>query len=253
MYKLIILEVVAMIISYGCSVSKRAGREITALSQIDSKKALQLTEKQNITNSSFFIERGKISTSGEGGRINLLFTMKYTQPGKYLISLKSTTGIEALRVYLTEDTVLINDRIKLVTLYGKPFDFAKIAGLPAALLKVSVGDLFITDKNKEIPQKCIDNSLTITDYFQGLIIKSIIDCKIGKTKNVILTSGIPNELISIFYSKHKQDGYEIPGRIEVNDFRRKVKIVIRIEKYYVPWFGEMIFIPGSGYKLRKLL
>lgn len=242
-----------MIISWGCSVSKRTGKASTALFQNDSKKIVQLAEKQNITNNSFFIERGKISTYGEGGRIKLLFTMKYVKPGKYLISLKSTTGIEAFRVYITEDTVLINDRINRVTLYGKPFDFEKISGLPAPLLKVSLGDIFMVDENKVINGKCTNNSLTVDDHYRGLIIKSMIDCKLGKTKIVTLTSGTPNELINIFYSKYKKDNFKMPGRIEVKDFRRKVRIIIKIERYSVPWPGEIEFIPGSGYKLRKLL
>jgi hypothetical protein len=253
LYKVIIISIVVLVISNGCAVSKSTEMEISSLSQINTQKTIQLTEKQNITNSSFFIERGRISTSGDGGRINLLFTMKYSLSGNYLISLKSTTGIEAFRVYLTEDTVLINDRMNQVTLYGNPFEFEKISGLPSALFKLIIGDFFISGENKEIPPDCLDNSMAINDYYKGLIVKSIIDCKLGKTKMVTLTSGTPNELINIFYSKYKPDRYKIPGKIEVNDFRRKVKIVIKIEKYSVPWSDEMKFIPGNGYKLKRLL
>jgi hypothetical protein len=253
LYKIIFISIVTGIIGYGCAVSKSTEIEISALSKNNAQKIIQLTEEQNITNSSFFIERGKISTSGDGGRINLLFTMKYSRPGNYLISLKSITGIEAFRVYLTEDTVLINDRMNQVTLFGNPYEFEKISGLPEALFKVILGDLFISNENKEISQNCLDNGLTINDYYQGLIIKSMIDCKLGKAKTVTLTSGTPNELINIFYSRFKPDRYKIPGRIEVNDFRRRVKILIKIEKYSVPWSDEMKFIPGFGYKLRRLL
>jgi len=253
LYKVIIISIVVVVICYGCAVSKSTEAKISELSQINGQKTVQITEKQNITNSSFFIEKGRISTSGDGGRINLLFTLKYSQPGNYLISLKSTTGIEAFRVLLTEDTVLINDRMNQITLYGNPYEFEKISGLPSALFKLIFGDFFISGNNKEILQDCLDNSMTISDYYKGLIVKSIIDCKLGKTKIVTLTSGAPNELINIFYSRYKPDRYKIPGKIEVNDFRRKVKIIIKIEKYSVPWSDEMKFIPGNGYKLRRLL
>jgi hypothetical protein len=253
LYKVIFITVAVVIVGCGCAVSKRTGNEIIGISQTDAKELIQFTEKQNITNSSFFIERGRISTSGEGGRINLLFTMKYAQPGNYLISLKSATGIEAFRVYIAKDTVLINDRINRVTLYGNPFDFERISGLPADLLKVSIGDIFISGRNGENIEKCIDNKLTVNDYFSGLIIKSIINCALGKTKSVLLTSGKLDEQITLLYSKYRNDNYKVPGRIEVNDFRRKVKIVIRIEKYSVPWIGDVEFIPGAGYKHKKLL
>ena len=253
MYKVIFISLIPIIINSGCSVSKKISKDTSVLSQSTSEKALQITEEQNITNSSFFIERGRISTSGEGGSISLLFTMKYSNPGRYLISLKSTTGVEAFRAYLTKDTILINDRVNRTILYGKPFDFERISGLPSALLKVSLGDFFTGDKKKLINEKCINSSLTVNDYYQGLIIKSIIDCNIRKTKSLTITSGIPNELINIFYSKYKDDYYKTPERIEVNDFRRKVKIIIKIEKYSIPWNGEIEFVPGSGYKLKKLL
>ena len=39
-------------------------------------------------------------------------TIKYELPDKYLISIRSKAGIEAARIFITKDTVLINDRIK---------------------------------------------------------------------------------------------------------------------------------------------
>jgi hypothetical protein len=250
--KIIFISFALVFLGYGCEVTKRAGRKIPGITNSNPAGLIQLTESQNITNSSFFIERGGISTSGEGGRINLLFTMKYSQPGNFLISLKSTTGIEAFRIYLSKDTVLINDRINKVTLFGNPSDFERISGLPADLLRISVGDIFIGNKIESNSGMCIDNYMTINDYFQGLIIKSIIDCGLGKTKSAIISSGRLDEQINIIYSKFRSDIYKVPGRIELNDLRRKVKIVIKIEKYSIPWTGGMEFIPGNGYKLKRL-
>lgn len=252
MYKVIFI-IIAAILSCGCAVSKRTGNAITGTSQADPREIIQLTESQNITNSSFFIERGRIATSGEGGRIRLLFTMKYAQPGNFLISLKSATGIEAFRVYLSKDTVLINDRINKVTLYGNPFDFERISGLPAELLKVSVGDMFVGSMDRKIDGKCIDNKVALEDYYNGLKIKTVLNCAEGKAKSILLTSGKLDEQITLSYSKYRSDSYKVPGRIEINDFRRKVKIVIKIEKYTVPFIGKLEFIPGAGYKQRKLL
>jgi hypothetical protein len=237
----------------GCTVTRPVSSIGTQANAASVDEIIKVTESQNITGSSFFIEKGRISTSGEGGRINLMFTMKFAQPGIFLISLKSITGIEAFRVFITTDTVLINDRINKVTLYGRPYDFEKISGLPGELLNISVGDLFVGERMKSNETGCSCNSLHINDYYRGLIINSIIDCTIGKAKSVTLTSGIPNEQINIFYSGFRSDLYRLPRRVEVNDFRRNVKILIRIDKYTVPWTGGTEFIPGAGYKLRKLL
>jgi hypothetical protein len=178
--------------------------------------------------------------------------MKFKQPGIYLISLKSWTGIEAFRVYIAKDTVLINDRINKVTYFGKPFDFEKITGLPADLLKVSVGDFFSGNERLKFNEKCIENKIIVNDYFQGLLIRTIIDCYIGKTSSITLTSGTPDEVINISYSKHKTDYYKIPGKVELNDQKKNVKIVIKIEKVSIPWNGEIEFIRGKGFNLKRL-
>jgi hypothetical protein len=252
LYKIIFISIIVLILGNRCTVSKNYRKGITELSSKDTKDILRITKNRNITNSSFFIEKGKIFTSGKGGNIKLLFTMKYKQPDIYLISLKSWTGIEALRVYIGNDTVLINDRINKITYFGKPFDFEKMTGLPAALLKVSVGDFFTGSGNEKFTEKCIENKVIVNDYFQGLIIRTIIDCYVGKTNSIILTSGAPDELINISYSKHKDDYYKIPGKVELNDLKRNVKIIIKIEKVSIPWDGEIAFIRGKGFTLKRL-
>lgn len=242
-----------VVLSSGCTVSKRANNTGNEYPQVSTEEILQVTENQNITSSSFFIEKGKITSIGDDGRIKLLFTMKYTQPGNFLISLKGLVGVEAFRIFLTKDTVLINDRIKQQTLYGKPRDFEKLSGLPAELLKLCIGDFFKSNNNYESDEYCKNNSLKVKDYFQGLIINSSIDCKLGKTRWVTLGSGLPNESLKVSYSKFSDGVYKVPKRIEVNDLMKNVKIVIKIDKYTVPWTDKIEFIQGRGYKLKKLL
>jgi hypothetical protein len=252
LYKIIFISIIVFSLGSRCSVSRNSGKGVTQLSSKEAKDILKVTKNQNITNSSFFIEKGKIFTSGKGGNIKLLFTMKFKQPGIYLISLKSWTGIEAFRVYITNDTVLINDRINKITYFGKPFDFEKITGLPADLLKVSVGDFFTGNEEEKLTEKCIANKLIVNDYIQGLIIRTIIDCYLGKANSIMVTSGTPDDMINISYSKHKNDYYKIPGKVELNDLKKNVKIVIKIEKVSIPWNGEIEFIRGKGFNLKRL-
>lgn len=253
MFKIIYIPLIVVIFSWSCSVSKRTLKEETGLPEISKNNILEVTEKQNITESSFFIERGKILASGDSGKIRLLFTIKFNRPGNFLISLKSTTGIEAYRIFITKDTVLINDRIKQVTLFGKPYDFERMAGLPSALIKISFGDIFIDRNNVKTEGDCVGNSLKVSDYYQGLIIRTIIDCTLGKARSVRLSSGPSDDLINISYSKYNQENYRIPGKVEINDLKRRTKITLKIEKYTVPWSGQIEFIPGRGYKLKRLL
>jgi hypothetical protein len=252
LYKVIYILSLALVLVSGCSVSKKTVKSNTLYSSRSSKDILELTQNQNITGSSFFIEKGRIATSGASERIKLLFTMKFRQPGIWLISLKSTTGIEAFRVYITNDTVLINDRINKVLYVGKPFDFERFSAMPTAMLKLIVGDFFYEKEMVDVSGGCNENRLPVEDYYRGMIVKSVIDCSLGKTAGVTLGSGMPNEIINIFYSNYRNDFYKTPGRIEINDSGRNIKISIRIEKLSVPWNGEIEFIPGKGYLKKRL-
>jgi hypothetical protein len=209
--------------------------------------------QRNISNSGFFIHKGRIQTSGESGRISLFFSMKFTPPYNYLISLRSKTGMEAFRILLSSDTVLINDRLNKSVLYGNIKDFEKITGLPAALLKVSYGDIFIGDAKLQPGELCLNSEVKLNEYYLGLMVKTTIDCLNEKVKSVMLTTGVPDEFITIDYKKHRDDYSRLPRKVEINDFRRKIKITLSLDKYTAPWVGDIEFIPGTGYSVKPLI
>lgn len=253
MFRTIIILSVSVLFFSGCTGLKKTARNDTAGENIGTGRVIMQTGTRNLTNSGFFIQKGRITTSGEAGRINLLFTMKYVKPDNYLISLRSITGIEALRVYISGDTVLINDRLNQEVLYGNPYEFERITGIHPDLLKVSLGDLVTDNIRITNNDDCSGNELNVESYYMGLLINSIIDCRLEKVKAIILSSGVPGERISIDYLRHRYDYFRIPRRIEINDSGRNVKITLKIEKYISPWIGDIEFIPGSGYKKRSLI
>lgn len=248
----LILATILLLIS-SCAGSRRVNSSVENEGSKDAAIVLERTLERNLTNGGFFIHKGRISTSGESGRIGLFFTMKFIPPSNYLISIRSKTGMEAFRVYITNDTVLINDRLNKSVLYGNVSDFEKIAGLPAALLKVSIGDLFVVDFKLLPDEKCIDNEIKLSEYFMGLMVKSTVDCKSEKVKSVLLTTGVPDEFITIEYKKARDDIFKLPRKVEINDFRRKIRITLSLDKYTSPWIGEIEFIPGSGYTVKPLI
>lgn len=231
---------------------KKAGTENIKPAEQDELIVIKQTLEQNISRTGFFIEKGRINSSGESGRISLLFSLKYNEKGEYLISLRSNTGMEAFRVMIAHDTVLINDRINQRVLYGNPYDFERITGIPSDLLIVIFGDVFRISEKANIYSDISKNELRIEDYFMGLLVKSVIDRRISKVKSVLITTGLPDEFITIDYTKHREDRFKLPVKVEINDFQRKVKIAVRIEKYSVPWIGEIEFIPGKGFNQKKI-
>ena len=236
----------------GCASTAKYQGNIEENSPGNAKETVEYARQNNITNNGFFISKGKISTSGESGRISLYFTMKYKLPGTYLISLRGKTGMEAFRIYISSDTVLINDRLNKTLLIGKNYDFDRITGIPADLLKVSVGDYFYNTPKYEENENCNDGEIQVRDYCMGLIIKTTIDCDIGKPQRVLITTGATDEYINLEYGKFRPDKNRVPKKIEIYDFRRKIKIKISINKYSYPWFGDIQFIPGSGYSIKPL-
>jgi hypothetical protein len=227
--------------------------EVNTTSGKSASAVLDRTIHRNLGNGGFFIHKGRVMTSGESGRISLFFTMKFVPPSNYLISLRSKTGIEAFRIYLTSDTVLVNDRLNKCVLYGNIRDFERISGIPAALLNVSYGDLFYVDPKLQPDEICLDNEIRLNEFFLGLMVKSTIDCKNEKVKSVLVTTGVPDEFITIEYKKAREDYYGLPRKVEVNDFRRKIRITLSLDKYTAPWIGDIEFIPGSGYVVKPLI
>jgi outer membrane biogenesis lipoprotein LolB len=253
LHKIVIAGFVCLFLFEGCATTRGTNRAITDNGNVVGLEILRHVAEKNLTATGFFIQKGKISTKSENGRISLYFTMKYSSEGKYLISLRSKTGMEAFRVYLSKDSILINDRLKRNVLYGKAGDFEKITGLPASMLKISVGDLFMNKPADNGESNCINNEFKVSDYLFGLMINSTINCLQMKLKSVIVFTGEENKFITIDYSKYREDNYSVPRKIEINDSGRKIKITISIEKYMAPWVGDIDFLPGNGYISKPLI
>ncbi|HVN58447.1 MAG TPA: DUF4292 domain-containing protein [Bacteroidales bacterium] len=246
MYKVVLYISFAAILLSGCAVNGRRAETKVFSGGQNAKEILRNVSSKNLTATGFFIQKGRISTYSSESRITLFFTMKYNTAGNYLISVRSRTGMEAFRAFMTKDTVLINDRLNKRLLYGNPRDFTYISGLPVELLKISVGDIYMN-----MPQLsetgCLNNEFEVSDICEGLKISAKIDCRREKMKHVSITGSQASNSIIIDYNKFKEDSYGVPEKIEINDAYKKIRFVISIDKYIAPWVGEFEFIPGSNY------
>jgi hypothetical protein len=251
--KKIIHIITILFIVTGCSATRNAGNGELSDNREEGKIIVDEVSGNNLTNRDFFITKGKISTRSESGKIALFFTMKYKNPDVYLISIRNRIGIEAMRMLITADTVLINDRINKTVLYGNKYHFERITGVPAELLKISIGDFITFKKEPDIVFDAVNKELDINDYYKGILIRSTIDVENKKAKKAIITTGSSNEFISLDYKRHRYDINKVPRCIKVYDFRKKLAIKINIDKYTAPWFGEIDFIPGTGYNIKPLL
>ncbi len=188
------------------------------------------------------------------GEKNGMCTIKFIPPDLYLLSIKSKAGIEIARVYLNEDSVMLNDRFNKKLYYGSASDLKKKYGLTTAVLPVILGDYInemIVDEKK---LECSDGKLDMDAIIKDVKIRYSIDCKYCKCiltvpENEQNSIGLKIEYSSFFSS----GGMNIPGRIDISEKQNDTRIEIRIIKIIIPWEGSIEFIPGRQYEKIHLL
>lgn len=237
----------------GCSASRKATRTdnvVFGKNDIITKEAVL---GNNLTSGNFYIRKAEISIQSEGLDQKFVATIRFTLPGEYLISLRSRTGIEAARIYVTNDTILANDRINRILYYGKPDVLSVRYGIPYEILPVLFGDYITGMVGGNETEKCTDGNLIKNDFIKGLKLNYIIDCKRGKIIRAEREGGIGKLINEMEFSEFvKYGGIEVPSQIKITDSRSNSVIQIELDKIERPWDGTIEFIPGNSYDLIEL-
>ena len=243
------LIIIAFILIEGCTAKRIISESPFDNTSLSTEKVIDAVWKNNISEENFFIEKASLSIKAENETKNFLFNVKFKKPDKFLFSIRNNAGIEGARIYLTNDTVLINDRIENRILYGRPKDLEKIAGIPYFIIKVAFGDLL---EKEYIKKEKINNQLFLMQQYKGNIWKSYLDYKTGKVKLAVISNEYNKEEIVIKYSKFGKEDKHIPKLIELKDFTRNINAKIRLIKVQIRWNGELEFIPGKGYRKEEI-
>jgi hypothetical protein len=243
--KIVIIFIIAIALS-GCAATKNR----SAISPVSlSGNIIENTKYQNISNNSFFIEKAEIELLTDEGKEKFVGTIKFEKPDKYLISLKSRTGIEGARIYITKDTILINDRINKKLYSGTAAYLNHKYGISVNLLPLIFGDVFLDSKCDKKEVICSGEKASIDCSIKGTLIKYEIDCKRSKTGAVSLGE----EDINLKFDKYfVLSNILVPRTVEFRANKYKMSINIRIVKVEYPWNGNISFVPGKGYELIEL-
>jgi hypothetical protein len=204
---------------------------------------------QNITNNGFFIQKAEIEIITPGGREKLIGTIKFEKPDKYLISIKSRTGIEGARIYITKDTVLVNDRINK-KLYSGTAGYLKLKyGVSQNLLPLLSGDIILDPTCENIAVKCKDERARINCPVKGVYLYYTVDCKASKTNMV----SFGEQGVSVKYENYfVLNTIMLPRNVDFNSSKYDISVKIKIVKVEYPWNGNVSFISGKGYELIEL-
>lgn len=244
-----------ILIHYSCSVIRKGDRTAYSLLNADgTEKNIKSIKDKNITGKNFFIQKAEINIFSPAGDEKVIGSIKYERPDKFLISIKSKTGIEAVRIFISEDTILVNDRINKRILYGDPDYLMNRYGISGNLIGLIVGD-YISDNTLELNKaKCLNGELNLNDEAGGIKIKYIIDCKLNKVIYASNEKALNGHQIEMKFDHFKKmEANLLPEKIELKDIITNTDIVIHIKKIEYPWTGKVEFIPGYRYEVRRLL
>jgi hypothetical protein len=239
----------------GCSILRKSKNgDQTDLNTPYTGNILEIVNKQNITNKSFFIQKAEIELVTTNETTKFIGNIRFEYPDKFLISLKTRSGIEGARIYINKDSILVNDRLNKKMYFAKADYFRLKFGLDQSILPLIFGDVILEKKCEEALNSCVDEKANVGCYIKGIYLKYIIDCNKGKVLMVSNMNNYNQTDIKINYSKYMKLGdILLPGIIEFKDSQHNISVKIKILKVDYPWDGNVKFIPGKGYELIELI
>jgi hypothetical protein len=234
------LILILLLLGSSCSIIKKGDQtDNRLLSGSETEKVIKNLAIQNITKNNFFIQKAEVEIASKQLNGKLIGSIKYKRPGTYLISLKSRSGIEALRIFISKDTILINDRIN-----------QKLLCASSDYLSDNIVDSIVAVNDTQ----CVNGKLDLTGETAGIRMKYVIDCKLSKIISAGNVEGITDRRIEIRFDDFRKVGNVLaPGKIEIKDIKTESYIIIEIKKVEYPWNGILEFIPGNRYEITDLL
>jgi len=241
--------ILMIIILSGCSVSRRAGETKNVYGD-SSLSLLEKAVKGNVMHRNFNIPKAEIEIFNNGEKQKLLAYMKYREPGMYLISIRSRAGIEAARIYITKDTLLINDKIYKKLYCGSTEDLTGKYGISTAALPLIIGDFLYQYEGDTGLLNCKNGEAEFIGTLNQNEIRYKLDCKLAKVTDANISAGNRTVGINMKFSDFKEtDNFIFPGVIQVEDFSKQNQIKIELSSINFDVSDNIEFIPGKNYEI----
>lgn len=245
---------IVLIVIGGCSVSRKTGKGVKSTGkEIAPANVLEAIVENNITNRNFYIPKASVTVTQNNVSTKFTANLKFRKPDTLLLSLRSKLGIEAGRAFVTNDTILVNDRIGKNLITGNPQKIKSKYGIEPVLLYIILGDIIL---DKEDQSRMIDCSKGISKNefeVRNKRIEYTLDCEMGKIIRAYIEGDITSGNITLdFRNFLNHGGLIIPRIIEINDDLSSLKIEVKIDKIESNWNGKIEFIAGAGYEVIRL-
>ncbi len=246
MQKVTFIVIITFFIS-GCSIFRQESKVVPERESSLEVSGNSILEK-NLTRDNFNIQKAEIQYIEEGTIVNLIASLKYRPYGNYLISLRSRSGIEIARIYITKDTIFVNDRINKKLYYGSSDYLEEKYGITADAIPLLFGDL-IVGNNEQRTIECKGGRSEIKEYINSKNINYKVDCVKRKVTDINFESYTGVSKIEIKLRNFKDsEGKIFPEIIELIETDTKSEIRIRIRKIEFNNEEEIKFFPGTNYE-----
>jgi Domain of unknown function (DUF4292) len=242
-YALIILSIILT----GCSLTKRSIQTESDKNIIDNEIISQIKDL-NVTKNDFVIQKAEIEIKSEAGKEKIVGNMKFRKPGTYLLSIRGQAGIEAARILITADTILINDRINKKLYHGSPGYLLEKYGFKINMLPIIFGD-FVADIYKNDTIKCVNNQAYVSSKDEDKEISYVINCARKKVYEIRLYDPVSGNMVRLKFEKFgKNTETNFARTIKIEDTSNNTTITISIEKIELGGESMINFIPGKNYE-----
>lgn len=245
MYKELGLFLIIVIFS-SCSVFKSQNVNNIGDKETTNTRDLQ---NRNLTNNSFYIQKADVEVVSENEKNSFLVSVKFCRPDSFLISIRSKSGIEAARVFITEDTVLINDRINRKLYFGSANDLRKKFGYSYKLLPVLFGDFILNRDSVKRNEKCQKEIFIINSNYEGYRLKYTIDCRSDRLNKIEISDELNTKPVILNnFETRKYSSVYYYSRVDINDFGGFNYLSVNIKKIESPYKEYIDFVPGKNYE-----
>lgn len=238
----------AVILFSACSAIRNSGSSDISIQGnfVDLNKTIAM----NISGSDYNILRALVTVSTEADKSEFLLNLRYKSPDNYLASLKSKTGIEAARIFITSDTILINDKLNKRLYFGSSSYLFEKYGINVRALQLLFGDFLTAGNTKQDTLRCFNGVALVSEVLNGRRIDYRINCSTGKVADTYLSSESTNELLHLGFGNIKTIGNSrFPGEIAISDKNKDQQIILVVEKAIFEPIQELSFIPGKGFEM----
>lgn len=222
---------------------------------IDEKNVAELhrLKTTGLINKSFFIQRAEITVGRNGQEDSFIASCKFCRPDTFLLSLRSKTGLEAARIFMTNDTILINDRINRVLLFGSGEALEKKYGYSYSLLELLFGGVPGDFKDNAEKVQCVSGEAVIKALLGGIQLLYVIDCNESLIKRAELKNTKLKSPSIVKYSVPEQiSGVKFFKELEITNLADYETVNIVLKKVEIPYNGRIEFIPGRNFEWAEI-